>query len=246
MATRRGLALRVADTLDGVVTNLARVGAVELRGNYRLQREHVLELAGLRGGRRPWAWELTPREIRRRLLQNAWIESVQVESSILPYALRLQIVEAEPWMIAEYEKHSWLVSREGSLLQPLSSLQGADLILETTELARLDGLDAQGEVESYLASPNARFIYAVKLIKLLNSAGEVPFSVERYTLLPNGGMLLQPSAESGLPKVAVALNSFSEAERVHANLKLVLNDLQKRGERATRIDLRFKNQAVVE
>ena len=104
MATRRGLALRVADTLDGVVTNLARVGAVELRGNYRLQREHVLELAGLRGGRRPWAWELTPREIRRRLLQNAWIESVQVESSILPYALRLQIVEAEPWMIAEYEK----------------------------------------------------------------------------------------------------------------------------------------------
>ncbi len=243
---RKGLAIRAKEAVEQTVTNLARIGSVEVRGNYRLQRAHVLELAGLAGERPLWAWELTPREIQQRLLQNSWIESVQVQSTILPYSLKLQIVEAEPWMIAEYEKHSWLVSRSGALLQPLSSLQGADLILETTELPRLDGLDAQGEVDSYLASANARFIYAVKLIKLLLSAGELPFAVERYTLLPNGGMLLQPAAESGFPKVAVALNSFSEAERVHTNLKLVLADLQKRGERASRIDLRFKHQAVVE
>ena len=243
---RRGLALRASDTAQQMLANLMRIGTVEVRGNYRLQREHLLELAGLSGAQLPWAWELSPREIQQRLLQNSWIEAVQVRSNILPYSLRLEVVEAEPWMIAEYEKHSWLVSRSGNLLQPLSTLQGADLILETTELPRLDGLDAQGDVESYLASANARFIYAVKLLKLLSSAGELPFAVERYTLLPNGGMLLQPTQSSGAPKVAVALNSFSDAERVHANLKLVLADLQKRGERASRIDLRFKHQAVVE
>lgn len=219
-----------------------RLSQVTVRGNYRLDQATILKTAKLDDA--PYLWAVSPEAIREKLLSLPWIDEASVTLAPYPARATIEVQEAEPWLIAEYEKHSWLVSQKGNLLQALDTLDNADVILETTELPRLDGLQSQASLESYLSSANARFRYAVKAIKLLLAGGELPFPVERYTLLPNGALALHP--EGGSPQVLVAIRSHEEAQQTVGRLRSVLEDLTARGEQAQRIDLRFRNQAIVE
>ena len=230
----------------GIARNLLQLGSIELKGNYRLDADEILAAAGLT--RALWLWQVDPREIEQKLLNSPWIESVSLDLQPYPARIKIQITEAEPWLIAEYERHSWLVSRKGVLLQTLDTLHDSETILETTELARLDGLDSLPAIETYLSSANARFVFAVKLIRMLQSAGELPFHVERYTLLPNGTVRLMPqqSEFSAATEFLVAAQDFEEAASCVQRLRLVINDLKARNEHPRRVDLRFKNQAIIE
>ncbi|MFN8389283.1 MAG: FtsQ-type POTRA domain-containing protein [Bdellovibrionota bacterium] len=230
--------------VGSVTRNLLQFSKIEVRGNYRLHADQIIRAAGLDST--PWLWDVTEDRVRNKLLHSPWVESADLRVRPFPAALELRVTEAEPWMIAEYEKHSWLVSRKGILLQTLDTLRDPELILETTELPRLDGLDPQPMVESYLSSANARFGYATKLIRLLQSAGELPFAVERFTLLQNGSIKLVPQQRTETQEVLLAAQSFDDASSSLDRLRRVLEDLRKRGEHVRRIDLRFKNQAIIE
>ena len=224
-------------------SSLLYVSDVKVSGNYRLTETQLRNLAGLHSA--PGVWQVDIAQMRRSLLQSPWIEEVDISSTLYPASLKINIKEAELWFIAEYEQHSWLVSRKGRLIQALDTLDNPDIILETTELERLDGLNLQAGAENFLSSANARFLHAVNLMKLFESAGEFPFAVERYTLLPGGGMKLTPASAS-YPQVLLSAENLDEAVLRLKRLKSVLTDLERRSEKAHRIDLRFHNQAIVE
>jgi len=240
---RTAAAAKSVELYNEISNGLFYVSHIQFEGLYRLSEREVSELAGL--SRAPAVWEVRPAEVRARLLRNPWIESVEIETHPYPAAMKISIKEAEPWIIAEYERHSWLVSRNGNLIQALDTLNDADIILETTELPRLDGLGSTTEGTSGLSSSNARFVHAVKLIKLFRAAGELPFQIMRYTLLPGGGLKIQ-SAAPDAPEIFLSAENHDDARQRVQRLTNVLADLDRRGEKPKRIDLRFQNQAIVE
>lgn len=231
--------LRRVETLKD---NLLRLSRVELKGTYRVDKQEMLSYLGLSPTASLFSTVLP--NLGARLAQHPWVEKFKIDYRLYPLALEISIEEREPWLIAEYEKHSWLVSTEGHLIQPLDSLKNKELIFETTELPRLDGLDPLVGKDSFLNSANARFNYARQQLRFLQ-ASSLPFSVERYTLLPNGEMRLSPAERNNL-EVILLCQDYEEAKLLSARLKSVLADLDSRGEKARRIDLRFKNQVVVD
>ncbi len=238
LLTTRGAAL-----FREVSDSLFHFSRVDFEGLYRLTRAEVFKLSGL--DENPPVWAVMPKEFKKRLLRNPWIEAANV--TVLPYpaTVTVTIREAEPWFIAEYERHSWIVSREGKLVQALDTLDNSDIILETAELPRLDGLASSTESDSALSSSNARFVHAIRLMKFFRAAGELPFPVMRYTLLPGGGLKVQ-SALPEMPEIFLFAENLSDAIQRLQRLSSVLADLERRGEKPKRIDLRFQNQAIVE
>lgn len=235
--------MRFRSRLEEAGANLFRYSRLAVRGNYRVSDDEILRRAALNDA--PWMWQTSREEIERRVKENPWIESVSLEKSFFPLTLTVDVVEAEPWIIAEYDHRSWIVSRSGNLVQTLAAITDSDLILETTELPRLDGLQPQ-PLSGSLSSANARFLFAVRSIKLLRSAGDLPFEVGRYRLLPAGGLVIHPADDATLPQIVLLVQTLDDAETALGRLKAVLADLSKRGERPRRIDLRFDRQVVIE
>lgn len=240
---------------ENVSRHLFRVSTVEVQGLHRLRRDEVLRVVGL--DEVPYVWRRGAAEMERQLNALAWVEHSTVRLTPFPARAFITIQEAEPWLIAEYERHSWIISKHGKLLQPLDSVRDAQLILDTAELSRLDGLDEDAGNMTALSSANARFRLAIRSIDWLETAGELPFPIGRYHLLSNGALVLQQRARTHLPaarlsdsaddpQIIVRLESLVDARNAVARLNSVLRDAKLRGEHIRRIDLRFRGQAIVE
>ena len=227
-------------TLDNV--SAYRVGKVE--GTYRLSDRDVIRAARLE--QQPHLWELAPSEIYDAIQSLPWVESFTVNWNIFPLRLDVSIKEADPWLVAEYDGDSWLVSRKNELIVPLDSLSQADFVLEAGSLPRLGGLEARTKLSSYLSSKNARLHYATKMISFLEMSNSLPFSVERYELQNDGSLLVLAQQAAQYPSVRLRVTSLDEANETIERLSSILNDLRQRNERVATIDLRFANQAVVQ
>lgn len=239
------LVQRGGDFAREVADHLFRVTVANVRGLRRLEQGELLRMAGLND--RPWIWLQGAAKIEQRLNAVSWVERSRVELSPFPARADIFVVEAEPWIVAEYERHSWIVSRRGKLLQPLDAIHNADVILESTEMPRLDGLDEDAANQSALSSANARFNTAVRTIDWLETTGALPFRVAHYHLLSNGAMVVQHAgAEGAFPQVIVRLESLVEARSAMNRLNSVLQDARARGEHLHRVDLRFRGQAIVD
>lgn len=223
---------------------LLSVKEVKVEGIYRLSREFVLDLALL--NKRVWIWEPILGLFTTSLTESAWIDSAELSWASWPSVLKLHIKEAEPWLVSEFPDRSWLVSTRGRLLAPCDQLNDAELILEASELARLDGLSANPQALSALATVNGRFDYAMRMLRLLEMTEGVPFKVEKFTLLDDGSLLASPRQTAKYPQVRLAYSSLDEASDAMERLRSILQDLSGRGERAKTVDLRFKNQGIVE
>ncbi len=229
------------ESAQTVLGNVFRLTRVELEGVYHADTDALLKRAGF--DRRPWLWQLSSRVIAAKLRSEPWIEKVSLRWQFLPLALTVLICEHEPWFIAEMGEDTWLVSRAGTQVANLSALDDPDLIIESSRLARVDGIGGIGEDTAGTA--NARFQYAVRVMTLLDAAGGMPFSADRYSVLPHGGLLVQPKDVGKDPQVLVQVESFSQAREALNRLRAALDDLQRRGEAAETLDLRFAGQVVV-
>lgn len=234
---------RALANLNLVLGNLLKYRTVELDA-YRLKKEELLVKLGL--AKDPWVWQLSPIELRQKLLQLPWVEEAVVELSFFPLRLLIKVREAEPWLVARYRGYSWLVSSAGELLEPLEGVTNSGLVVEAAELMRLDGLDKHDLLPNTLSSPNSRFVHAVRELSLFELAGGFPFRVEKAELLEEGALALEPYDRARYPLVLLQASSLSEAEQVLLRLRQVLADLENRRERARKIDLRFRSQVVVE
>jgi cell division septal protein FtsQ len=174
-----------------------------------------------------------------------WINEAKITSAVFPGRVSIHVREEEPWIVAEYRGHSWLVSQRGTLLQTLDSLNNSELIMEISELPRLGGLQAESSSRSFLRSENVRFDYALQLLEMFEMAGGFPFQVERITLEADGALRITAMDIKTTPEIFVQASTLAEARHSLQKLKAVLADLAQRSEHASRIDLRFLNQAIV-
>lgn len=225
--------------------NLFVIQHLRLSGLDRLSEANLLRSVDLEYPPKKAVWEVDWSGLSERIKSQPWVEGADFRLSVMPLVLDIEVKEAKPWLIAEYEHDSWLVSESGSLVQPLSALKNGSLILETADLARLDGLEAKENVSSMLNSANARFKFAIRQLKILREAGEFPFVIDRYSLLPDGALELNPGPASPLPKVIISISSANDATDKLERLRLVLSDSSKRLENLRNVDLRFLNQAIV-
>lgn len=226
-----------------IKSNILSYKVLGVEGTYRISEKEIIQAAQL--NEQPRIWDRTPKEITEAIAALPWVEAHWVDWSIYPLSMRITIEEAEPWLVAEYDGHSWLLSRKNKLIVPLDSLDASELIVEASTLARLGGLEQGQGFSSYLSSANARLLYATKMITFLEMANSLPFQVERYELQSDGSILVFPQEMAKAPSVRLLANSFDEAQEIRQQLVTVLTDLRERSEKVELIDLRFENQAVV-
>ncbi|MCC6221381.1 MAG: FtsQ-type POTRA domain-containing protein [Deltaproteobacteria bacterium] len=233
--------------LDGGLKVLGRLLAVSpprIQGNYYLSEADIISAVGL--NRQLWIWQYWRSDVRKALMEHSWIQEATFEWRIYPLELLLNIKEEEPWLVAEFANTTWLISRSSKTLQPLRSLRDSELIVITSNLPRLDGIDVGADMEKRASRTEKRLNEALNLLRLFRIAGDFPFEIERFTLLEDSGVLVTPIDARTKPKLIVTANTFSDAKAILENIKVVLGDLEKRGEHADTIDLRFKGQAIVQ
>ena len=133
---------RISLATDEVLANLLKFDDANIDGNYYVSEQEIRTLLGL--DREPWLWDLSMGESQRNLLSHPWISIASVDWSFYPLTLDISVREEEPWLVAEIDEKTWLVSRNGKLLQPLDTLRDADLIVESASFRRLVGLSGKG------------------------------------------------------------------------------------------------------
>jgi len=227
---------------SAAVERVLRVSNSDIEGNYYVSEREILALSGL--DRRPWLWEFFGSAALENLKSQPWIADVRLDLSIYPASATLTIEESVPWLVAEFQRESWLVARSGRLLQPLATIKDADIVMQAAHLSRLDGIDEQVDLRSPTRS-NRRLNQALEIVKKFEIAGKLPFTVERYTLVEFGGIKVMPAEWESFPPILISRFTFEEASRAQANLLRVLTDLRYRGESSAILDLRFRNQVVV-
>ncbi len=237
------LTARYLNGLEQIEKNAFSIDVVEVNGTYRVSKERVLEAADL-----IHPVPIQDAELERRRLameQLPWISQANLSLRLSPARLVITVKEEEPWVVAEYKGHSWLISQKGVLLQTLDSISDSDLVLEASELPRITGLDATENGRSFLRSSNARFEYGLQLIEFLDLAGGIPFEVEEYSLLLDGALRVSAKDFNSTPTVLFQFATLDDAKDSISKLNAVLQDLKEREEKARSIDLRFRNQAIV-
>ena len=224
-------------------SSLTEINNVDFEDSYYLQPKTLLALGQFESS--PNVFALSFDQRIESIKKHPWIEDVRVDWKILPIRLKVSITEAEPWIVAEYSGHSWLLSRQRKLLSPLAVLPNKSLVELSSELARIDGLAETPGVANYLSSENARLEYATKMVALLEMGAVLSHKVDRYTLTSDGSLLIRPRPPARIPNIRLNVHTLEEAHLVAAQLGSVLEDLGRRGESAREIDLRFQPQVIV-
>jgi cell division protein FtsQ len=132
---------------------------IEVRGNQQLSREAVIEGAGLALGKN--VFDVGPEEVKRRLLQVAWIESVSVRRR-LPGTYSIELRERRAVALLALSE-LFLVSDDGVAFKPLAAGDPYDLPVIT-------GIDAAQVAQDRRASATA-LMSAVGLLHDYQDAG---------------------------------------------------------------------------
>ena len=220
-----------------------RVERAEISGNYRLSSASTRRLLGLDKPR--WVWELPVLDLSALFENNPWADGGRASLKLWPARLKVDVKEAEPWLVVQQGESSWLFSRTERLLQPLSAIDEPELIMELADLPRLDGIQfSPADVGQDKTESSLRFRSAVRMVRALELAGGIPFPVSRYALLPEGGLRVESNRPQD-PELRLAPTSYPEAVVQLRHLREVLADLQRRNERVRTIDLRFDSRAIL-
>ncbi|MEC9488931.1 MAG: FtsQ-type POTRA domain-containing protein [Halanaerobium sp.] len=115
--TKRSLAvifLLLATLFILINSSLFTVKEIEVRGNYSLSAEEVIDRLGLEKGIS--IWDINVQKLRLRLQPDLLVESASVRRQ-LPDKLVVEIIERQGvgWIVAS--KFSYLVDKEGHILQ---------------------------------------------------------------------------------------------------------------------------------
>ena len=242
-----------AGSIDQALGNIFAVRNISIDGEYYRTEPEILAAIGIKdisalsehGSGVPLT-TLARLGAIERLKHDPWFSSVHTNWTLFPLALSIVVSEEQPWIVAEYSGEPWLISRTGSPLQPTRTIVQSELAMLTSTLPRLDGIDPPVGSDSNLASASSRLAYATKLLRLIASSGELPFAAERFTLDPDGNLLIQPVDFANQPVILFGPVNFNGLVARLKELSTVAADLKKRGEHPKKIDLRFKDQIIVE
>lgn len=237
----RGVLL-VSQDARRALTRPLRVN-INVSGLLHLEPAEFLNQLGV-GSEEP-VWNPAVFELRERSLRVPLVDSAEVDCQAFLPACTLHVREAQPWLVAEYANDAWLLLSTGKILGALRNLTHPRLVLAAGSVPRIGGLDQSETLESALTSDHNRLLFAVEQIRYIEDAGGLPFAVERYDLLADGGLQIVPLDPRTKPQVKVELRSPHAARDTLNRLQAVLSDLQARNEVPSQLDLRFSNQVVV-
>ena len=233
----------IASTLYSSAEFLAKIDQIHFKGIERSNEQVLKRLFTV--SRQPWIWEVSPLHISNLIMKSPWIEKVETEWSFFPIEITITVNEIEPWLIAEIDSVSWLISKNGKIVIEVSKINDANLQIELSNLPRLSGLVLDKELATIIPSRELQLKHALQLIKNLELAGGMPFEIEQYSLLPGNSLLLVPIDSVSYPSVRIKASTVEEAEEKLYGLRLILKDLELRGEIKSIVDLRFEGQGVV-
>ena len=234
-----------------IVKNLLTVDAsrVVISGTNRLVSSQVMDILndGKNESRAPidieddrfYFWDLATENVTSRLLADPWIINVKTKWRVFPLVAEFIITEQQPYAVAEFYNESWLVSKEGEIIESLSSTVNPQVIVEASKLPRLIGIDELEDKSTTYASAGSRLEYALAFFKMLQEqTGHLPFSIESITLLDDGTFLVTPFEIKKYPKIVFPFdkqfNFFTAAKKIDA----IVQDSQRRGKRLSQLDFR--------
>jgi cell division septal protein FtsQ len=183
-------------------------------------------------------------EIRNILLRSPWVKKIDLTSAFFSNEITANLVEYKPFLVAKIQGKSWLVSKGGTLIQPLKFITNKDLIVKVSELPRVSGLRKLKGTFGVL-SLNQTYHKTLSQIKNLNEIGGIPFQVDEYRILSDGALEVLPLDFFKYPTAIIDASDLSRAKYSLNKLRLVLRDIKKRKERASNVDLRYGNKVVV-
>ena len=208
---------------------MATVGEIRVEGLHYLDAARVCGIAGLRPGADLLALDLD--RVRPALLLEPRIAQAEV-ARVLPRGLRIRVVEREPVLLVQHGG-PWEIDSTGVLLAPLAEGVVADVPLLAGP--RFDAQPAGAQVLTPEVRRGLAWVDALGAPDL-QLAGQVsqldvshPDSTE--ALLMSGTRVLSSAWPPPHPDLMA--------------LRVVLADLEHRGVRAERLDLRFRHQVIV-
>lgn len=247
-----------------ITENIALYKIVSISGFQRLKAEEVLGHVNIKLNE-PFS-QADIRSLRAHLSGLPWIDSFSIDTSILPYQVKLEVKESKPWLVVEMdsftppsdnvavvkgstkevkEKQQWLVSTKGVLLEPLANITRPELILECGSLPRMYIASSQQTDTSFLNSTNDRLKYALKSLEYIELAGGFPFTYNTIFLEKMGSLHVEPFEREMGTKVLFKVTSLQDGIEVLSRYRQVIKDIQERGEKVNEVDLRFAKQVVV-
>lgn len=212
---------------------LTSSGDVMVEGNHYVSREEVLAALGVPGSRSDPGTDIfrtSLKERERQVESIPWVRSATVVRSY-PHYLAVYVVERKPVAFVDVAGQIMMVDRQG-------------VLLETPEKSHFDfpivkGLDFQGNAADREARMNLYQKFMQETSKRISSSGWVVSEVDLSdasnlkALLVQGGQTL--------------LVYFGHADFLgrFENLLTVLPQLRRANARIDSVDLRFRNQVVV-
>lgn len=190
-----------------------------------LSEQAVLSWLGI--DERTTLWDLNPAAVRSRLEAHPLVARASVRRE-LPDRLSIRLREHRPEAIAVLDR-CYYVARDGRLLGALGVEHGRDYPLIT---GPTPGTPAGLRTWLYRR--------ALRLVRLCERRG-CPVGISEVNVDPRGGVVLYPVQ----PRVAVRFGWGSWREKVE-RFAWVLRAEERRREGLRAIDLRYRNQVVVE
>ena len=214
---------------DTLRRRLGVLDDVRVEGLHYLDGARVCRIAGIRAGADMIGLDLT--RVRQILMLEPRVASAEVDR-VLPRGLRIRIVEREPVLLVQHGV-PWEIDSCGVLLAPLAEGVVADVPLLAGP--RFDRYPAGTQVLTPEVRRGLAWMRALSApdLQLSGQVSQLDVSHADSTevLLMSGTRVLSPS----WPPAHADLQA----------LRVVLADLEHRGTRAEKVDLRFHDQVIV-
>ncbi|HSW62667.1 MAG TPA: FtsQ-type POTRA domain-containing protein [Dissulfurispiraceae bacterium] len=219
------LALLLSASFAGtfyLVKKLVVVSDVILSGNQHLKSEELIALMRIRRGDELFG--VTNRELQMRLMKSPWVKEAAVRKD-LTGQVAVRIAEAVPRAVLAFETRSYLVDRDGVLLEELKDVP-------TIFLPVIRGIKPAQMRDTYRE--------ALLFIEVIHA--------KRGGLAANGTFSVTGTRPEDitlhLENIVIKVGS-GDFERKLDDLRFVTEEIAKRNIRVEYVDLRFANRIVV-
>lgn len=201
---------------------LVVVSEVVISGNQHLKSEELIALMRMR--KNDELFGVTSRELQMRLMKSPWVKDAVVRKN-LTGQVEVRIAEAVPRAVLAFETRSYLVDRDGVMLEELKDTP-------TIFLPVIRGIDPGQMRDAYRE--------ALSFIEVIHA--------KRGGLAANGTFSVTGTRPEDitlhLENIVIKVGS-GDFERKLDDLRFVTEEIAKRNIRVEYVDLRFANRIVV-
>lgn len=193
---------------------------VIVRGNHYFTKKQIVQIMGVHKGDNLLMISL--QKISDQLQSNPWIKSVFLRK-ILPSTIYVEIKESTPTAFLSDRQNFYLLDEDGLALEQIKDKMGLNLPILTG--IRLD-------------KDKKKIREALNLIHVLKEKG-IPIDTDvRISATDRYGLVMDMRGE-------IIRFGYGQYEDKVERLFIVLSELDKTGEEAVYLDLRFSDQVVV-